>query len=255
VGGCVSSRGDEVEKKKSCLLVIILRYFKNTKKDKMDKTTLWYINTNKLFSGLSEEKRAGMASMLRPVNIKKKSFIYNMGDSAEKIYILKEGRIKITRLTEDGKELTIDILEPGDIFGEMVIAGESERETSAEALEDSFICAMGKNDFERFIAENPGVSMGITKWFGSRIRKVESRLENLIFHDVRARLLSLFNDLGEKYGEDTPGGKKITIHLSHQEIANLIGATRETVTLELNNLKREGKLIVEDKEFIVPPRE
>jgi len=219
----------------------------------MDKTTLWYINTNKLFSGLSEETRAGMASMLRPVNIKKKSFIYNMGDSAEKIYILKEGRIKITRLTEDGKELTIDILEPGDIFGEMAIAGESERETSAEALEDSFICAIAKLDFERFIAENPGLSLGITKLFGSRLRKVESRLENLIFHDVRSRLLSLFSDLGEKYGEDTPRGKKITIHLSHQEIANLIGATRETVTLELNNLRREGKLDMEGKEFILPP--
>jgi len=218
----------------------------------MQKTTLWYINTNKLFSALPEEKRAAMASMLRPVNIKKKSFIYSMGDSAEKIYILKEGRIKITRLTEDGKELTIDILEPGDIFGEMVIAGESERETSAEALEDSFICAIGKQDFERFIAENPGVSMGITKWFGSRLRRVENRLENLIFHDVRSRLLTLFDDLAGKYGEETPDGKKITIHLSHQEIANLIGATRETVTLELNNLKREGRLIIKDRELIVP---
>jgi len=238
--------------KKYCIFSGILTYFKDKKKDKMEKTTLWYLNTNKLFAGLSEEKRAGMANMLRPVNIKKKSFIYNMGDSAEKIYILKEGRIKITRLTEDGKELTIDILEPGDIFGEMAIAGEQERETSAEALEDSFICAMGKGNFERFIAENPGLSMGITKLFGSRLRKVESRLENLIFHDVRSRLLSLFSDLGEKYGEDNSLGKKITIHLSHQEIANLIGATRETVTLELNNLKREGKLVMEGKEFIVP---
>jgi len=81
---------------------------------------------------------------------------------------------------------------------------------------------------------------------------VESRLENLIFHDVRSRLLSLFRDLGEKYGEETPAGIKITIHLSHQEIANLIGATRETVTLELNNLKRDGKLVLEGKDFILP---
>ncbi len=218
----------------------------------MQKTTLWYINTNKLFATLPEEKRAAMASMLRPVNIKKKSFIYSMGESAEKVYILKEGRIKITRVTEEGKELTIDILEPGDIFGEMAIAGESERETSAEALEDSFICAMSKSDFERFIAENPGVSMSITKWFGSRLRKVENRLENLIFNDVRTRLLALFNDLAGKYGEETPRGKKITIHLSHQEIANLIGATRETVTLEINNLKREGRLLMEGKEFVMP---
>ncbi|MFQ5428086.1 MAG: Crp/Fnr family transcriptional regulator [Thermodesulfobacteriota bacterium] len=218
----------------------------------MHKPTLWYISTNTLFSDMPEEKRAAMAAMLRPVSIKKKSFIYNMGDSAEKVYILKEGRIKITRLTEEGKELTIDILEPGDIFGELAIAGEAQRETSAEALEDSFICAMGKGDFEKFISENPGVSLGITKWFGSRLRKVESRLENLIFQDVRTRLLFLFKDLGEKYGEETPDGKKITIHLSHQEIANLVGATRETVTLELNNLRRDHKLVLEGRHFIVP---
>ncbi len=218
----------------------------------MQKTTLWYINTNKLFSELPEDKRAAMAAVLRPVKIKKKSFIYSMGESAEKVYILKEGRIKITRLTEDGKELTIDILEPGDIFGEMAIAGESERETNAEALEDSFICAMSKGDFERFIAENPGVSMSITKWFGSRLRKVENRLENLIFNDVRTRLLALFSDLAKKYGTDTPEGRKITIHLSHQEIANLIGATRETVTLEINNLRREGLLLMEGREFVLP---
>ncbi len=247
VGGCGWASSD----KKICISSIILTYFTYKTKDIMRKTTLWYISTNKLFSAMPEDKRAAMASMLRPVNIKKKSFIYSMGDTAEKIYILKEGRIKITRLTEEGKELTIDILEPGDMFGELALAGESERETSAEALEDSFICAIGKRDFEMFISENPGVSLCITKWFGTRLRKVESRLENLIFQDVRTRILFLFRDLGEKYGEETAAGVKITLHLSHQEIANLIGATRETVTLELNNLKRDGRLVLDGKHFIL----
>ncbi|MFQ5442338.1 MAG: Crp/Fnr family transcriptional regulator [Thermodesulfobacteriota bacterium] len=220
----------------------------------MEKTKLWYISSNKIFSGLPEKERDRMAPMLKPVNIKKKSFIYSMGDSADDLYILKEGRIKITRITEDGKELTFDILEPGDIFGELALAGEEERETSAEALEDSFICTINRKDFEGFVGKNPALSLRITKWIGSRLRKIENRVENLIFQDVRTRILALFIDLGEKYGKDSPRGRKIDIKLSHQEIANLVGATRETVTLELNNLKKTGEILTEGKEFVLPSR-
>ncbi|GMR04981.1 MAG: Crp/Fnr family transcriptional regulator [Thermodesulfobacteriota bacterium] len=218
----------------------------------MEKTKFWYISSNKVFSGLTEKDRDTMASMLRPVNVKKKSIIYNMGDSADNIYILKEGRIKITHITEDGKELTLDILEPGDIFGELALAGEQERETSAEALEDSFICTIKREDFEDFVGKNPLLSLTITKWIGSRLRRIENRLENLLFQDVRTRILTLFNDLAARYGTDVDEGRKLNIRLSHQEIANLVGATRETVTLEINNLKKSGEILTQGKEFILP---
>jgi CRP/FNR family cyclic AMP-dependent transcriptional regulator len=194
-----------------------------------------------------------MASMMIPRNIKKKALVYSEGDNADKLYILKEGRIKISRLAEDGKELTMDIIEPGDIFGELTLAGETERETNASALEDSFICTVARDDFEKFLKMRPALTFTITKWIGVRLRKIENRFENLIFQDVRARIHSLLQDLAEKYGKDVPAGRKITIKLSHQELANLIGATRETVTFELNKMKKLGDLIVDGKEFILPP--
>lgn len=218
----------------------------------MDKSKLWYIGTNKVLFDLPKEDQELMATMMVPRNIKKKSLVYSEGDSADKLYILKEGRIKITRLASDGKELTMDIIEPGDIFGELTLAGEVERETNAEALEDSFICTVARGDFERFLKMRPNLSFTITKWIGMRLRKIENRFENLIFQDVRMRLFTLLKDLAEKYGEDVPTGRKITIKLSHQELANLIGATRETVTFELNKMKKLGELTVEGKEFILP---
>lgn len=221
---------------------------------KMNKTKPWYISTNKIFSSLKEEDKTELLSKLKEMSIKKKAFVYTTGDRADTLYILKEGRIKITHLAEDGRELTIEILEPGDIFGELSLAGEEERETNAEALEDSFMCAMKRRDFEEFISKRPQLSLTITKWMGGRLRRIENRFENMIFQDVRTRLISILRDLAQKYGIPVKGGRKITIRLSHQEIANLIGATRETVTLELNNMKRSGDIMMDGKSFIIPSK-
>lgn len=220
----------------------------------MDKTKLWYITTSRLFSGLSSQDRERFASLLTEINVKKKNLVYRTGDRAETLYILKEGRIKITRLSEDGKELTVDILDPGDIFGELALAGEEVREESAVALEDSYICAINRKDFEDFFSKIPLLSVTVTKWIGLRLRKIENRLEGMIFQDVRSRLLSILRELAQKYGVPVQGGRKIMVRLSHQEIANLIGATRETVTLELNNLKKDGYILIEGRDIILSTR-
>lgn len=220
----------------------------------MDESKLWYMSANKLFSGLSSQDKDKLASLLSEINVKKKELVYNTGDRAETLYILKKGRIKITRLSEDGKELTVDILEAGDIFGEMTLAGEEERETIAVALEDSLICAIKREDFEDFFSKIPHLSLTMTKWMGLRLRKVENRLENMIFQDVRSRILSILRELAQKYGEPVRAGRKISIRLSHQEIANLIGVSRETVSRELNNLKKNGDILIENKDIILPLR-
>ncbi|MBI5971443.1 MAG: Crp/Fnr family transcriptional regulator [Deltaproteobacteria bacterium] len=220
----------------------------------MDKTKLWYINTNKIFSGLSENEKDEIASKFTEMSVKRKDFVFSAGDKSATAYMLKEGRIKIVRCSEDGRELTVDILEPGDIFGELTVAGEQERETDAVAMEDSFICAIKRNDLEGFIAKMPNLSLTITKWMGLRLRRIESRFEDMIFQDARSRLIIIFKELAQRYGAPDGNGRKITIRLSHKEIAGLIGASRETVTLELNNLKRSGDILTDGKYLILHQR-
>ena len=218
------------------------------------KTLLWYINSSKIFSRLSEKEKTDLSSMLRTTNVKKGSMIYRIGEKAETVYLLKEGSIKISRLSEDGKELTMDILKPGDIFGEMALSEEGKREDIAEAVEDSYICDVKKKDFEDLISKNPVFSFSLIKLMGLRIRKIESRFEDVIFKDVCTRVISILKDIAGKYGAPTKNGKAIEVKLSHQDIANLVGATRETVTLELNNLKKEGFISEIKRESIIIPK-
>ncbi|MDH3973727.1 MAG: Crp/Fnr family transcriptional regulator [Deltaproteobacteria bacterium] len=218
----------------------------------MNQKTLWYLNTNRLLKDLPEEDINELVPLLKESKVDKRECVYNMGDASDTLYILKEGRIKISRFSEDGRELTIDILDPGDVFGELSLAGELERETSAEALEDSFICSIKRDHFESFLSKRPGLSLNITRMIGGRMRKIENRLENLIFQDVQKRLLFALSDLGEKYGTPVDEGTMISVRLSHQEIANLIGAARETVTAELNSLKKSGRIIASGRDIILP---
>lgn len=220
----------------------------------MHKTKLWYINTNKIFSGLSEKDKDEISSRLMPRHVKKKGLVYNSGDKAGMVYILKEGRVRITQFSADGKELTVDILEPGDIFGELTVAGEEVYNSSATAMEDSYMCSINRRDFEDFIGKMPDLSLTITKWIGLRLRRVESRFMDMLFQDVRTRLITIFRDLAQKYGVEVDGGKKIDIQLSHKEIASLVGAARETVTLELNNLKRNGDILMDGRYFVLPTK-
>ncbi|MFQ5464399.1 MAG: Crp/Fnr family transcriptional regulator [Thermodesulfobacteriota bacterium] len=213
---------------------------------------LWYLSTTDIFSKLPAEEKEKMSSILRQVRIKKSGFVYTAGDRSNTIYILMKGGIKITRHTEDGKEHIIDILRAGDIFGELALGGEEERVTSAEALEDSLICAVDRDRFEALVSKSPSFSFSITKWIGLRLRRIENRYADMIFQDVRTRVLKVLRDLAGQYGTPVPKGEKIDIRLSHQELAGLVGASRETVTTELNNLKRAGEIIVEGRYFILP---
>ena len=219
------------------------------------KTVLWYINSSKIFSKLSEKDKMDLSSMLRVTNVKKGSMVYGIGEKAETIYLLKEGSIKVSRLSEDGKELTMDILKPGDIFGEMALSEEGKREDIAEAVEDSSICDVKKKDFEDLISKNPVFSFTLVKLMGLRIKKIESRFEDVIFKDVGARVITLLKDIAGKYGVPIKNGKAIEVKLSHQDIANLVGATRETVTLELDGLKKEGFISEIKRKSIIIPKE
>lgn len=218
----------------------------------MRKNKLWYINSSRIFSSLTDKHKEEMASSLTEMNVRKREFIYNSGDKSEKVYILKEGGIRISRMSEDGRELTVDILGPGDIFGELSLTGETERETDAVATEDSHICAISRNDLENMLRSMPDLSLSITKWIGLRLKRIESRFEKMLFQDAQKRLISVLSDLAEKFGQPSANGRKIMVRLSHKDLAELIGASRETVTLEINKLKRNNELFSNGKYFILP---
>lgn len=208
---------------------------------------LWYLKNFNIFDTMSKEDMVALNEMVVDDYVKKRQPIFLAGDPSENLYLLKEGRVKITRLDESGKEFTLMLLEPGEIFGELGLFDEAPRETSAVALEDSIICMMRRQDFEKYSANKPELSFKISKMMGLRMRHIENRIEELLFRDVPSRLARLLIRLVERHPRETKHGVKINIKLSQQEIANLIGATREMTSSVLNAFKKDGFIDIQSK--------
>jgi CRP/FNR family transcriptional regulator len=218
------------------------------------KSKIWYLKHFDLFSELPAEDLKFLDQISYMMKFPKKEYIYFPEDPANTIFLLKEGRVKISLLTEKGRELTLAILEPGEVFGELALVDEGNRQTLAEALEDTLICVIKREDFKKLLKKQPDLALKIIKLIGLRRKAIESKIEYLVFRDVPARLAHLLLNLAEEYGVKTSEGIKLRVRLTHQEIGNLIGATRETTTATLNRLKelrlidfRLRHLIIVDK--------
>lgn len=206
------------------------------------KSKFWYLENFNLFEGLSMEKMMELDKKLSMSNVNKNEIIYFAEDPSNSIFLLKEGNVKLTRVSEDGKEAIISILKPGEIFGELIITGEANREDTATALDDVTICTISKENFENLLIENPELNLRITKLIGLKLQKVERDLESLIFKDSSTRIRNFLIGYADEYGKKIGDEIFIKTNLTHQDIANLTVTSRQTVTTVMNNLK-EKKII------------
>lgn len=187
--------------------------------------------------------------------VPKKQAVYLPGDLGSTVFLLKKGRVKIASHAPSGKELTFEILEPGEIFGEVEALEGVARESSAQALEDTLLCAIRKEDFERYLRLHPDLSFKLTKLLGFRLRRIRNRVEDLVFRDVPARLAHLLLDLSKTDGEIRGSAVRLKMHLTQQEIANLVGCSRETISLVLGQFKEQGLVQIEDHTITILDQE
>lgn len=216
----------------------------------MYREKVWYLkNVLPLFMGLQEPDYQTLDCMLTHMKCKAHAPIYLPGEGSDYVYLLKEGRVRLSQISAEGKEVTLDYLEPGAVFGALGV-GEDEM-VQAEAVENAYLCKVPRADFERFIAERPQLMFQVTKLLGLRLRRVQVRLHTLLFHDVRTRLLKTLEELAETYGEPTDQGVRLRLKLTHQDLANLIGSTRETTSAIISQLRTEGVLDFDHKHAIL----
>ncbi len=218
-------------------------------------TKLWYLKRFDLFQGMSEEELKELDQISRMVVAKKGQPLYLPGDPGTSVFLLKSGRIKISRLSRDGKEFILDIVEPGEIFGEMSIVDGGPQDTTGETLEDSTLCVIPRVEFEGLLRRKPDLAFKVTKLIGLRRKEIESRLEDLVFKDVPGRLATLLLQLARDYGIPDSRGILLRIKLSQREIANLIGASREMVNHTLTDFRRRGFIGFEGRRLIILRRE
>jgi CRP/FNR family cyclic AMP-dependent transcriptional regulator len=221
----------------------------------MFREKIWYLkNTLPLFMGLPEADYKILDSMLVHFECKANLPIYTPSEVVSHVYMLKAGRVRIAQLSPEGKEITLDYLEPGAIFGALGMDEGEAMDVFALAVENAYLCKVPRQRFEAFIAERQHLSFQVTKLLGLRLRRLHTRLQTLLFQDVRTRILSTLQDLATDYGEPHPAGQRLRLKLTHQDIANLIGATRETTSQTISDLRAEGLLGFDKKHPILVQR-
>jgi CRP/FNR family transcriptional regulator len=167
-------------------------------------------------------------------------FVYMQGDRADTVYVLKQGRIKLSVLSESGKEFAIDIIQPGEIFGEFALLDESARSNMAQALDDVKMLVFGKRDFTRLLETRVKLAMNYIRLVGERRRRMEKKLSDITAKDVAARVCELLHELSTNAAPSASEAVESLVPLTHQDVASLIGAARQTTTSVLNDLERRG---------------
>lgn len=196
-----------------------------------------------------------IASTALPTTFRARQVVYLPGDRAQGIHFIANGRVKISKVTHDGKELTLAYRTSGDFFGEACLLEGGPREEMAEAMESTTTVEIERLAFDRILASQVGVSYLFVRSLISRWRGLEAKVEQLVFKDVGAKLAELLLKLASEHGVEHRRGLVLSIKITHQEMANLIGSTRETVSLTLSQFKRKGLLVTEGRKIILTDRE
>jgi CRP/FNR family transcriptional regulator len=193
-----------------------------------------------LFSGLVPDEMSRIAAHARSLRKARGEFIYIAGDRAECVYILKQGRVKLSVLSESGKEIAIDIIQPGEIFGEFALVDDSLRSNMAQALDDLVLWIFAKHDFTRFLTNHPKLALNYIKLVGDRRRRMEKKLSDITSKAVSGRICELLHELATSSAEIEAAASDYLVPLTHHDVASLIGAARQTTTTVLNDLERRG---------------
>ena len=207
-----------------------------------------YLQMVDIFQDLTEEEIEEIDRATTVSTARRGRILYMPEDTSEVLFLLKEGRVQLYRISPDGKKLVIGTIFPGTIFGEMALIGQGMHNTFAEATEDCVFLVMSREDVERLLVTKPMVALRIFEELGSRLKETESRLEEIAFKGIPARLASLLLQLAAERGDDTITG------MTHQDLGEQIGTYRETTTQTLNTFKADGLIEIGRKRITILDR-
>lgn len=204
-----------------------------------------------LFSNLDDLELKNLANFVYPKSFSKGEIIFRQSDPGKYFFLVKKGKIKITSSSEEGQEVTLAIIEEKECFGEMSLLDEEKRSAAAVALSDSEILYIPTDAFLKFLNQSPQVAIKLLAVLSRRLRRADEKIESLVFHSAKERLLRLLLEWIDTHGENVRGTIYIKQPLTHQEIANLLGTTRETITRIFNELRQKNIISIEGKKISI----
>jgi CRP-like cAMP-binding protein len=215
-------------------------------------SSIWFFEDVNLFKVLCPHKFKAYKKDHDFDSYNKSDYIYFEQDRSNKVYLIEKGKVKIGYYNEGGEEVVKSILTRGELFGEKAILGEEQREEFAQAIDNqTSICPIGVETMHSLMRDNQTFSFKIYKFIGFRFKKLERRLQLLLFKDSKTRLVEFLDELCSEYGYDCPEtGDKVVKHpYTQKDIASLIGTSRPTLNILMNELKADNLIDFNRKEI------
>jgi CRP/FNR family transcriptional regulator/CRP/FNR family cyclic AMP-dependent transcriptional regulator len=206
-----------------------------------------------LFSQVSDGDLGSLANLLIERRVPRGKTIVEEDLPGDYMYVIRQGRVKVTKLSGDGREKILEFLGEGDFFGEMSLLDNAPRSASVKTLAETRILALSRSDFLGVLRRSPDIAMAVIKELARRVRQVDEHASSLSFQRVKQRTQGLLLRLAKD--EAGSEGRRTTPSLTHQQIADMVGTSRETVTRVVKGLKQEGWLRQEGKRYLVPAGE
>ena len=200
-----------------------------------------------LFADLDDRELAAIAAVAKPRRYAKDDVVFYEDESGDVICLIREGQVKVTMISPEGKEIILSLLGPGDFFGEMAVVDDEPRSATVVATESLELMTIYRNDFLQILMENFDITKKVLAELSKRLRSASSRIESLATMDVYGRLARFFLDLARDQGKMLDNGYVAVTRPTHQAIANMIGTSRETVSRLIHDLMRQNLLISEGK--------
>jgi len=200
-----------------------------------------------LFSGLSTHTLAELCGLMRQVNFKKNSLVITQGENTRSLFVITSGRLKVFANNEEGDQTIFTFMGAGDFFGELSLLDDAPRSASVIAVEDSTGYSLSHQNFNTFLNHHPEVCQSLFKALTTRIRQMDETICNLSSRDIYGRLIQVL------YKEAVPqdDGRLITLRFTHQDLAEMIGSSREMVSRILTDLRKGGYISVDKKRIII----
>ena len=204
-----------------------------------------------LFLALDEEASVALRASMVEMDLTRGQVVFAEGDSGDRLYVIVEGKIKLGTSSSDGRESLLAILGPGEMFGELSLFDPGPRTATATALTETTLLGLGHDALGPWLNGRPGVAQALLKALSQRLRRTNENLSDLVFSDVPGRVAKALLDLNEKFGEKRNDGTYVEHDLTQEELAQLVGASRETVNKALADFVQRNWIKLEPRAVII----
>jgi CRP-like cAMP-binding protein len=204
-----------------------------------------------LFAALDDDASAALRATMHEVDVPRGQTLFDEGDPGDRLYVVTHGKIKLGRTSPDGRENLLAVLGPGEMFGELSLFDPGPRTATATAVTDSTLIGLGHDDLQPWLTGRPEVAAQLLGALARRLRRTNEAMADLVFSDVPGRVAKQLLDLARRFGVPTDDGVRVTHDLTQEELAQLVGASRETVNKALADFASRGFLRLEARAVVI----